>query len=208
MQNEERQDGELAYFVGRIEQAARAICRELREKTEFGEREKKLADGFARVAERFAAYVRGEAHAGQMIVSLQVCENILADKPLTDAELAQQCADEVQIEDWIKSRGDRPWPEGLLNECVRQFPDLGQDRVRTALQRLSHRDLLPGDAQRLLLAEVIAALNARLARRREPERRTLAGVGASELREALSQANSRLSQALADAFPDSPSSEN
>jgi len=182
MGNEElNQNEELAYFIGRVEQTARAICRELRAKTELGEHEKKLAASFARVAERFRAYVCGEAHAGQMIVALQVSENVLRDKPLSDSELAQQCADEITLEEWVKSRGEQPWTGGVLRECVSQFPDLGKDRVRSALMRLSGRDALPEGMRRAFLDERIAELNAHLARLREPERRTLAGTCASDI---------------------------
>jgi hypothetical protein len=191
MEND-RQDGELAYVVSKVEHLTSAVCRELRGKTELGEHARRMAAGLARVADRFWAYVRGEEGSdARLIVALHLCENIIADKPLTDDELAQQCADEVLIEDWLMVRGEQPWPDGVLQGCTNQFPDLGQQRVRSALQRLSGRDLLPDGTKRLFWDGEIAALKAKLAERAKPQRPALAGTGRAQLR-----------QALSDAFPD------
>jgi len=55
---------------------------------------------------------------------------------MSEASEQQVCSDEAALEDWLRSRGGRPWFEGIVLECVERFPRLDRFQVTVVILKL------------------------------------------------------------------------
>src|SRR5437879_1601401 len=60
---------------------------------------------------------------------------------VVDPERAKQVsADEAALEEWLRSRGGKPWFDGIIGECLERFPGLDRFQVSAAIYKLSDED--------------------------------------------------------------------
>ena len=50
------------------------------------------------------------------------------------------CADEAALEAWLRSRGGKPWFEGIIGECLERFPGLDRFQVSAVIYKLRDED--------------------------------------------------------------------
>lgn len=63
------------------------------------------------------------------------------EAPAVDPEREKQVqADEAELEAWLRSRGGKPWMEGIVPECLSRFPRLDRFQVSAVIYKLRDED--------------------------------------------------------------------